>query len=423
MASRLRHTLAGLTQDPLHWTCSRNARLTGRKESDPLSRYAITADGGLVVTWPTAAADEAAVLTTLPAGPQSGQLALALTDLSEQLWRCYTHPATAAPDDDDLNSEQSRRRADRAAIELVPGIVGLTGPTGHEDDYAGFGRATYPAQAVAALLDHIDAPAAQAAVRAEIATELDAVKRADLGDLSGRAAQAVAYNRPDASPTQIAEAHRLLEADLFAAPDALRAVEPSAAAVAAATWLHAAARVAARAAGRESSLATVVRDADDIEALPLATPMHVLDRLEDGMDPHTIVIELVVEAQRVTDGQLGDLDRIAGEVRHALELADRLPPAHREQTLTALLDEIRACRLDPLRPGRDLLEDLLDGIRGCWLIFDEHHDRRTDLAVEDDDDITNEAAAAREAADQQAFEQAQASFAALVRSELAQLLP
>ena len=143
MASRLRHTLAGLTQDPLHWTCSRNARLTGRKESDPLSRYAITADGGLVVTWPTAAADEAAVLTTLPAGPQSGQLALALTDLSEQLWRCYTHPATAAPDDDDLNSEQSRRRADRAAIELVPGIVGLTGPTGHED--AGLRRAPRPA--------------------------------------------------------------------------------------------------------------------------------------------------------------------------------------------------------------------------------------------------------------------------------------
>jgi hypothetical protein len=132
------------------------------------------------------------------------------------------------------------------------------------------------------------------------------------------------------------------------------------------------------------------------------------------------------EAQRVIDGQLGDLERIEGEVRHALELADRLPPAHREQTLTALLDEIRACRLDPMRPGRDLLEDLLDGIRGCWLIFDEHHDRRTDLdddddADEDDEDITEESAAAREAADQDAFEQAQASFAALVRAELAQL--
>jgi hypothetical protein len=391
-----------------------------------MSRYATTADGGLIVTWLTAAADQAAMLTVLPAGPRTEQLALALTDLSEQLWRCYTHPATAAPDDDDLNSEQSRRRADRAAIEQVPGIVGLTDPTGQAQDYLRSGAATYPAESVAALLDDLDDQDAAAAVRAEIATELDAVQRAELGDLSGRAAQAVALNRPDASPTQIAEAHRILDADVFAEPDALRAVEPSAAAVAAASCLHAAARVAARAAGRESGLSTVIRDADDIEALALASPMHVLDRLEHGADPHAIVIEMVVEAQRVIDGQLGDLERIEGEVGHALELADRLPLAHREQTLTALLDEIRACRLDPLRPGRDLLEDLLDGIRGCWLIFDEHHDRRTDLdddddADEDDEDITEESAAAREAADQDAFEQAQASFAALVRAELAQL--
>jgi hypothetical protein len=50
-------------------------------------------------------------------------------------------------------------------------------------------------------------------VAAEVKVELEAVEQAELGDLSGRARQAVALTRADASPTQVAAADRLLYAD------------------------------------------------------------------------------------------------------------------------------------------------------------------------------------------------------------------
>lgn len=40
----------------------------------------------------------------------------------------------------------------------------------------------------------------------------------------------------------------------------------------------------------------------------------------------------------------------------------------------ALTAAIRPTPLDPARPAPDLLEDLLSGIRACWLIFTEYQD-------------------------------------------------
>jgi hypothetical protein len=32
---------------------------------------------------------------------------------------------------------------------------------------------------------------------------------------------------------------------------------------------------------------------------------------------------------------------------------------------------ISIATLDPLRPAHDLLKDLLDGLRGCWILYQE----------------------------------------------------
>ena len=51
-----------------------------------------------------------------------------------------------------------------------------------------------------------------------------------------------------------------------------------------------------------------------------------------------------------------------------------------------LLSEIRACLLDPLRPAQGLLEDLLSGIYGCWLVYSGSHGRPGIYDDDDDDD-------------------------------------
>ena len=120
---------------------------------------------------------------------------------------------------------------------------------------------------------------------AEVKTELEAVEKAELGDLSGRSRQAVALARADASPAQEAAADRLLH-DAPLGSDALMSeLDATAAAVAAAHWLKAAAEVAAD----ESSLAPeqVVMEADNIEALPHETPTLVLQSLALGRSPTT----------------------------------------------------------------------------------------------------------------------------------------
>ena len=56
------------------------------------------------------------------------------------------------------------------------------------------------------------------------------------------------------------------------------------------------------------------------------------------------------------------------------------PEAHAEFTT------IRLTTLDPRRPARDMLEDLLDGIRGCWLVYHEYAEQPAGLQ----DDVTDD---------------------------------
>jgi hypothetical protein len=100
----------------------------------------------------------------------------------------------------------------------------------------------------------------------------------------------------------------------------------------------------------------------------------------------------------VAEGRIPDLDALMARAREAERQAETVPgdPSLR----AALIASVRATPLDPARPALDLLEDLLYGIHGCWLIFSEYadlgdgdhdgEDSTADLGEELEDDGTEE---------------------------------
>jgi hypothetical protein len=104
------------------------------------------------------------------------------------------------------------------------------------------------------------------------------------------------------------------------------------------------------------------------------------------------VTGLVRDAMAVADGEVPDLDELAARIAEAEELADRYV-AH-DQVARAEVMKIRLTPLDPLRPARDLVEDLLSGIQGCRLLYveyAEHPDVESDSDGEEADDPLGEA--------------------------------
>ncbi|TDB76185.1 hypothetical protein [Micromonospora sp. KC723] len=74
------------------------------------------------------------------------------------------------------------------------------------------------------------------AVAAEVDVEVGAVRRAELGGLSGRAEQAASLDRLDASPVQVSAADELLRASPRGGELLSAAADPAASCVAAAHW-------------------------------------------------------------------------------------------------------------------------------------------------------------------------------------------
>jgi hypothetical protein len=155
----------------------------------------------------------------------------------------------------------------------------------------------------------------------------------------------------------------------------LQDVDPTAAAVAAAHWLQAAADIAAEVADCHPT--TVVLEADNIEALAVETPTLVLERLDAGETPREVVTDLIRAAMTAAEGKLADPDTLVQQIEEAKQKAKRFGPGD-EELLAGLMP--RVTPLDPARPAHDLLEDLLDGIRGSWLLYRE-------CADFDDDDL------------------------------------
>nr|BEK69075.1 hypothetical protein KPHV_63020 [Kitasatospora purpeofusca] len=346
-----------------------------------MTRYSIDPDRHeLIATWGTGEGDLATRVASLPAGAEASvllRLARALSHLSEAAWCTYTHPASAAASQES-GSEGWRREEERQAFDEVPGAI--TRPNLPQDgmldvSYSPLVESAHRAGRALHTLDNADLTTA---VLAETATELAAVENAELGDLTGRARQAVLLSREGASPVQVAAADHLLEQDPFGPAALFSEIDPTAAAVAAAHWLAAAAEVTAEATGHSPT--TLLLEADDIEALPHETPTLVLGLLDAGTSPYDAVTGLVRHALHVADGLLPDP---AGLREQLEDLDDELtehagPDADPEDT------GLRLTPLDPKRPAPDLLEDLLAGIRGCWLLHEEYDE------LDDEDDLDDE---------------------------------
>ncbi|TMM27995.1 MAG: hypothetical protein E6F99_30600, partial [Actinobacteria bacterium] len=140
---------------------------------------------------------------------------------------------------------------------------------------------------------------------ADVQLEIDAVMRAELGDLSGRAVQAVALDRLDVSPVQVAAADELLRADPLGGQLLSAAVDPAAACVAAAHWLAAAAVVAADASGNTPG--GVFAEADDIQPVSVDVPTLVVEQIVDAaVPPREVVLGLLRTAVAAGDGEVAD---------------------------------------------------------------------------------------------------------------------
>lgn len=94
----------------------------------------------------------------------------------------------------------------------------------------------------------------------------------------------------------------------------LQDIDPTAASVAAAHWLQAAAGIAAEVADCHPT--RVVLETDNIEALAVETPTLMLERLDSGEPRREVVTDLIKAAMTAAEGKLAHPD--AGSTRSTM---------------------------------------------------------------------------------------------------------
>ncbi|MEV4845083.1 hypothetical protein AB0K20_17945 [Micromonospora matsumotoense] len=321
----------------------------------------------LLVVWPAVVGWGAQVVGQLrPAvsAEQAGRLSGELTRLSQTLWDSYVRPADGGDKD-----EQERWGAVLDAVQK-PNLPDTSGQLLVPYDPVEEG-----AHRLGRVLHGIGDAALTGVVVDEVRCEVDAVRRAGLGDLSGRGVQAASLDRVDASPVQVSAADQVLRADPFGGGLLSVAVDPAAACVAAAHWLAAAAVVAGEESG--NSAAGVFAEADDIEAVSVEVPALVVGRIvDDGVSPRQVVMDLLRAAVAAGAGVVVDPEAVAADHARIQSLVARLPAGQQAEVLAS--EPVRTTLLDPRRPARDLLEHLLDGLTSCRLLLAEYADEGFD---------------------------------------------
>lgn len=334
-----------------------------------MSAYAFNPQlGELIVTWSLPVGMQAASVARVHALADDfsmvEEIAEALTQLSAAIWNTYSSPADSA-----LGSRTAEvQEAERAALDSVVGaIVEPNRPDENGTLVVSYSPVTEAAHHLGRLLWGFAIPEVTRCVVADVETELDAVRRAWLGDISGRGVQATALDKVDASPNQVVVIGRqIAEAPLDWAFGAT-AVEPAAAAVALVPYLVAAAGFAAKATGAIPE--DVFAEADAIEAGSVEVPALVVKQAREGHTPQHIVHSLLSEAVALTRGVIVDLPALLARHRQIEQTVDLLP---QEQRAAAMADEpVRATLLDPRRPARDLVEHLVAGLHACEVVCAE----------------------------------------------------
>ncbi|WP_254858465.1 hypothetical protein [Protofrankia sp. BMG5.30] len=299
-----------------------------------------------------------------------------MTFLAAAAWRTYTHPASATPSLR-VGSEGWRRASDRTAFASVLAVIRRPHLPHNGTLLQSYVIVEEAAHRVGRALHAIGNQNLAEQILADVSAELDAVEQAERGDLSGRARQAIALTRADASPLQVAAADVLLADNPFGDSRLFTEVEPTAAAVAAAHWLHVAATVTARQTGLDPT--QVLVEADNIEALPHESPTVVLEHITAGQTARLAVLQLIAEAMVVAEGGIPDLDVLLAAVESAYARAEAF--GEQAEELREALMPRRLTPLDPTRPATDLLEDLIAGIHGCWLLYRDYADIESDIVA------------------------------------------
>lgn len=155
-----------------------------------------------ITTWSRSSTSTASPGTGSPRRrPTSAGVTLAeqLTALSAAAWRTYTHGGRFT-EPGETNTEARRVAEDRKDFDEVAQMIG--------DPYLWpYSPVLSSAKTTGQLLATLDTSEVTAAVLREVDVKLAAVTNAELGDLSGRAAQAVVLTRWSGSPTQVQAAH------------------------------------------------------------------------------------------------------------------------------------------------------------------------------------------------------------------------
>lgn len=322
-----------------------------------MSRYAYDdTRNTLVCTWPTPTGDIARDVAHLEGSERdlARPLAFRLTQLSKVFWRTFTHPGSTALDGIEPNSDGWRRNGARDALPDALKAVTTANLPDHGTLVVSYTPTTESGHALGRLLAECGSPRLTAVVAKEVRSEIDAIELAEAGDLSGRAQQAASMSRPVFSQRQADAAHQLLVAEPFADLSTFANLEPVSAAVTAAEWLRCAAHIASKISG--TPLTTVLEEADNIEALPFEVPTAVLIAMGEGVTAEEAITTLVRNALEIADGNID---------------------------MTLFAEHLPAIS----NPGPDLLEDLLIGIHGCFLLWKDYKydDYSVPEGVDDED--------------------------------------
>lgn len=269
-------------------------------------------------------------------------LAQALTGLSTTAWLGYSDPGLVELGviDADIDVAPVLRALRRPHLARA-GLLYREGDPAVEAGHA-----------VGRELVGIGSAGVTRAVIADVTDELLAVEAAARGDLAGRARQAVALTRLDASPAQIDTADRLLYEVPMGSERLFTEVEPTAAAVAAAHWLQAAVDVTRG----ETDPVELLTTWAGSEGLDVTAPGLILRFLQSGHPPLAAVQNLVRSAMLAAKGMIlpGDPEPCA------------LDPD----------GESRFTVLDPHQPARELLTSLTRSVQVCAVVFAEQCDLR-----------------------------------------------
>jgi hypothetical protein len=194
---------------------------------------------------------------------------------------------------------------------------------------------------VGRTLVEIGSAGVRRAVTDDVIDELASVDRALLGDLEGRAAQAVELTRLDALPVQVAVADSLLREAPSGCDTLLTGVEPTAACVAAAHWTTAALDVTLEAIGSHDDRDVFYVDTS-VNPFDTVAPRALATWIRDGASPQAAVQRLI---------------------RPAMEAARGVVPDPEGCVVPGLIT------LDPGRPARHLLDRLLQALVTCRRVY------------------------------------------------------